>query len=84
MIFKLIISRIKLSIFVEMILQDNGEVIGERCPWDDESDEEDEDWMYDSVSRYQHLLMCRYHQMPFLNQNRPRHTNEGLREGSLN
>ena len=32
----------------------------ERCPWDSDSEEdEDEDWLYSSVSRYQHLLMCR-------------------------
>jgi len=32
----------------------------ERCPWDSGSDEdEDDDWLYSSVSRYQHLLMCR-------------------------
>jgi len=32
----------------------------ERCPWDSGSEEdEDEDWLFDSVSRYQHLLMCR-------------------------
>jgi len=37
-----------------------GSMKEERCPWDSGSEEEeDEDWLYSSVSRYQHLLMCR-------------------------
>ena len=37
-----------------------GSMAEERCPWDSGSeDDEDEDWLYSSVSRYQHLLMCR-------------------------
>jgi len=37
-----------------------GSMLDERCPWDSGSEEdEDEDWLYSSVSRYQHLLMCR-------------------------
>ena len=38
-----------------------GSMLDERCPWDSGSEEdEDEDWLYSSVSRYQHLLMCRH------------------------
>jgi len=37
-----------------------GSMLEERCPWDSGSEEdEDEDWLFSSVSRYQHLLMCR-------------------------
>jgi len=32
---------------------------GDKCPWDNSSESEDEDWLYESVSRYQHLVMCR-------------------------
>ena len=44
-----------------------GSMPDERCPWDSGSEEdEDEDWLYSSVSRYQHLLMCRHVPLLFL------------------
>ena len=44
-----------------------GSMLDERCPWDSGSEEdEDEDWLYSSVSRYQHLLMCRHVPLLFL------------------
>lgn len=37
-----------------------GTMRDDKCPWDSDSEnDEDEDWLYSSVSRYQHLLMCK-------------------------